>query len=299
MEAMLMLRRNVNKRLLSTSVILAVGCILMLCGCVHGKANRVAVRAEAKEEFLLDRSRNDAKKFQSYHLLKGRYFGGNVADESMENMDFLFLAEHLAQNLKRQNFYSEDDSDKGDLLIMVHYGATNYVEDGIDSGVYAIDDFSSAYGEPEGGIFDSDLSKVPTPDFLRSVLPEQRRMLKERYARAKLVGMDDIFSSKVTDYEAYVQRELAREGRYFIILTAFDLPLLRQGEKKIHWSTRYSIRTIGQPFDQAIQELNHVAGDYFGKNMKGLISKRATDDSKVEMGDIEVIEGGELPSGQN
>jgi hypothetical protein len=293
MEAMLMLKRNGNKRLLPIFLILAVGCLLMLCGCVHGKANRVAVRAEANEEFLLDRSRNYAKKVQTYHVLKGQYFGGNIADASMDEMDFQFLAEHLGQNLKRQNFYSEDDPNEGDLLIMVHYGSTNYVGDSNDSGVYSIDDLSSSYGEPEGGIFDSDLSEVATPSFLRSVPPSQRRILKERYARAKLVGMDDIYSSKVTDYEAFVQQELAREGRYFIILTAFDLPLLRQGEKKIHWSTRYSIRTIGQPFDQAIQELNFVAGHYFGNNMKGLISKRATDDSNVEVGDIEVIGGEE------
>ena len=110
--------------------------------------------------------------------------------------------------------------------------------------------------------------------------------------------MDDIFSSKLTSYEAFVQSELAAEGRYFIILTAFDLPLLKQGEKKVLWTTRYSIRAIGQSYDEAIQELNTVAGHYFGKNMKGLVSKRASDESLVEMGEIEVIEN-DQPSPTN
>ncbi len=56
------------------------------------------------------------------------------------------------------------------------------------------------------------------------------------------------------------------------------------------WSTRYSIRSIGQSYAQAIKELNLVAGNYFGKNLKGLISKRATDKSIVEFGEIEVID---------
>ena len=70
----------------------------------------------------------------------------------------------------------------------------------------------------------------------------------------------------------------------------FDLPLLRGGEKKVLWTTRYSIRTIGQSYDQAIEDLNLVAGNFFGKNLKGLISKRATDKSIVEFGKIEVID---------
>ena len=56
------------------------------------------------------------------------------------------------------------------------------------------------------------------------------------------------------------------------------------------WTTRYSIRTIGQSYAQALKELNIVAGYFFGKNLKGLISKRATDKSIVEFGEIEVLD---------
>ena len=55
-------------------------------------------------------------------------------------------------------------------------------------------------------------------------------------------------------------------------------------------TTRYNVRMIGQPFDQAVKELNLVASDYFGKNFDGQISKRVTDDSNVEIGEIEVID---------
>ena len=35
--------------------------------------------------------------------------------------------------------------------------------------------------------------------------------------------------------------------------------------------------------------MNLIAGDFFGKNLKGLNKKRVNDKSRVEMGDIEVI----------
>ena len=71
---------------------------------------------------------------------------------------------------------------------------------------------------------------------------------------------------------------------------AYDYPLIKEtGEIKLLWSTRYSIRAVGQSFTDAIKDMNFVAGDFFGKNLKGLNSKRVTDDSRVEMGEIEVI----------
>lgn len=255
------------------------------------KANRVVVRAEAAKEYTLARARDESAKVQTYHLIKGKYFGGNVADESMEEMTFDDIAEQLALNLQRQNYFSEEDSNAGDLLIMVHYGASNFISDDEDAEVFDIGDYLPPVQKANGETYEYKLSKQAIPKFWGQVLPEDRPLLKEQYFRAKILGMDDIFSSKVTSYEAYVQSELAADGRYFIILTAFDLPRLKQGGKKVLWTTRYSIRTIGQSYDEAIKELNTVAGDYFGKNMKGLISKRATDDSKVEVGDVEVLEG--------
>jgi hypothetical protein len=262
------------------------------------KSNRVALRAEASKEYTLARARDESAKGQTYHLIEGKYFGGNVADESMDEMSFQDIAEQLALNLQRQNYFSEEDPKAGDLLIMVHYGASNFISEEDDAEAFDIGDYLPAVRKANGGTYEYELSKNAIPKFWGQVLPADRPLVKEQYFRARILGMDDIFSSKVTSYEAFVQSELAAEGRYFIILTAFDLPLLKQGEKKVLWTTRYSIRAIGQSYDEAIQELNTVAGHYFGKNMKGLVSKRASDESLVEMGEIEVIEN-DQPSPTN
>lgn len=55
------------------------------------------------------------------------------------------------------------------------------------------------------------------------------------------------------------------------------------------WTTRYSIRAAGIPFEAAIKNLNQIAEGYFGKNVKGLTQKRIDDTSSVDLGKIEII----------
>lgn len=266
------------------------------------KANRVAVRAEARKEYILARALDESAKVQTYHMIKGNYFGGNVDDPSLEETTFPEVAEHISLNLRRQKYFPEEDPAAGDLLIMVHYGASRYVDELQDRNEFDLDYNLSPVSTDWGEIYDYNLSGKADPEFNGLVMPSQRRYVIKglvlpsqrryvigKYVRAKILGMYEVFSSTANDYEAHIQSGLAGEGRYFFVLTAFDLPLLRKGEKKVMWSTRYSIRSIGQSYQQAIKELNVVAGYYFGKNMKGLISKRATDDSIVEFGEIEVL----------
>lgn len=266
------------------------------------KANRVAVRAEARKEYILDRALDKSAKVQTYHMIKGNYFGGNVDDPGLEETTFPEVAEHISRNLRRQKFFPEEDPAASDLLIMVHYGASYYIDDPRDGNEFDLDYSLSSVSTAWGEIYDYNLSGKANPNFYGLVMPSERRYVYgmglpsrrryviESYVRAKILGMYEVFSSTANDYEAHIQSGLASEGRYFFVLTAFDLPLLRKGEKKVMWSTRYSIRSIGQPYRQAIKELNLVAGHYFGKNMKGLISKRATDKSIVEFGEIEVLD---------
>ncbi len=272
------------------------------------KANRVAVRAEARKEYTLLRAQDETAKVQTYHLIKGRFFGGNVDDPSLEEMTFPEIAEHIALNLKRQKYFPEEDPASGDLLIMVHYGATYYIDEprsDEDPGNYDdywyyryyfdLDDYFPPVTTASGEIYEYNLSRNAIPNFYGLVTSEVRGYMKAQYVRAKMLGMDDVYKLDVTDYESSVQQYLTNEGRYLIVLTAFDLPLLKQGEKKILWTTRYSIRRIGQSYQQALKELNIVAGHYFGKNIKGLISKRATDKSLVEYGEIEVLDPEQAP----
>ena len=112
----------------------------------------------------------------------------------------------------------------------------------------------------------------------------------DKIFKAKLLGMEELFDDSATTQQVYEFEDMVNEERYFIYLVAFDLPAYHKGEKKVMWTTRYSMRAIGQPFDEAIAQLNTVASHYFGLNMKGMQNRRASDNFEVQIGEIEVIE---------
>jgi hypothetical protein len=107
---------------------------------------------------------------------------------------------------------------------------------------------------------------------------------------ARMLGMEEIFSAAATDMQVYEMRQMLEQERFFIVLQAFDLPAYRKGEKKVVWSTRYSMSAKGKNFGKSIAEMNFVAGEYFGQNRKGINLKRSTDDSDVKLGEVEVID---------
>ncbi len=251
------------------------------------KVNRVAVRAEASIEYTQNRA-EDADGVQTYHLVKGKFFGGDIADSSLNEVTFDEIAEQLALNLRRQGFLPSDTEDEGDLLILVNYGASRFLGDRNRYG-FTFSDILPPVVTSSGETYDYPLTQKAMPRFWGLVLPSERMGIKEQYFRSMILGIEGNFATNVTSYEAWIQKQMANEGRYFIYLSAFDLSLLRKGEKKILWTTRYSIRSIGQSFAEAIKELNIVAGHYFGKDFDNLIHKRSTDPSLVEVGEIEVI----------
>ena len=109
---------------------------------------------------------------------------------------------------------------------------------------------------------------------------------------ARLLGMEDAYRGHPTivDSRRRELRAMLEEERYFVFLMAYDYPkILKEGKQTLLWSTRYSMRAAGIPFEAAIKNLNQVAGGYFGKNLKGLENKRVDDTSSVDVGDIEVV----------
>ncbi len=253
-------------------------------------SDRVAIKAHATDDYTVDRARDESKQVQTYFIAEGKYYPGNTDRPSMKDVSFMDIAQDLAANLERQNFFSETNQEKGDLLILVHYGVTDYAPDYMEErAIDSIDDFG--YGDVVND--DPLLVSAVREEFQAQVFDMQTTNEANTRAlglKAQLLGMDELFSAKATDQEINELRDMLQEERFFIVLNAFDLPLFREGEKKLLWSTRYSIRAGGKPFVQAIAELNVVAGNYFGKNMKGLNLKRASDKSNVDLGDVEVIE---------
>ena len=262
-------------------------------------ANFVAVKAWASEEYLKERARDPSNRIQTYQFMEGRRYMGKSSDKGLQEMTFMDLVTDLAQHLAKQDFYPHSVMGEGDLLLVVNYGVTDFEEDmmeilGITSeeSVLGQDvsqvDVASASAADVTALLDV-IDTIAGVSSLNDGLNSGNSMTGEE--KRIMLGIDDIPDRPDHLSTNYEYEEMLKEARYFVVLLAYDYQLLtKTGEKKLLWTTRYNIRSAGQSYQAAVKDMNLVAGDYFGKNFKKLTRKRLDDDSRVEIGEIEVIE---------
>lgn len=278
-----------------------MGLIALLLGSAYAE-NRIAIKAIASDEYTAARALDDSKKTQTYQFMKGNYHPGTTADSGMKDMTFEDIVRNMAVHLKKQGYYPLPEPGDSDLLFVVHYGRTTSeptLEDML--GYTSLEDQGYTEEVANAGAGGATLTQSEmnaTADFGFSMAARDNSETGGQlslFYKAQLLGMEEAFlGSGVTISEERLLKTLLDQERYFIVLVAYDYPKLKAGEIEPLWTTRYSIRAIGQSFEEAIEDLNLVAGDFYGKNLKGLTQRRVSDRSRVEMGEIEVI-GNEGP----
>lgn len=258
-------------------------------------ANQVVINAQALQEFSIASENDDSSQPTTYAFMKGKFHGGNRADPAMDDFPFDEVLLDFSTHLQKQNFKGVPDPNGAKLVIVVHYGVTSIQESneallGYDSlEDYEFSDGAANSGS-SGGVNLNELNGIQDMQFqinVENAINEGQQ--GGAFYTARLLGMGKAYVSPISPREELELKNLLSDRRYFMVLMAYDLPLMRQGELVLHWTTRYSVRAIGQSFDQAIKDMNLVAGNYFGKNMGDLVKKRVTDKSRVELGKIEVI----------
>ena len=258
-------------------------------------ANQVVINAQALQEFSIASENDDSSEPTTYAFMKGKFHGGNRADPAMDEFPFDEVLLDLSTHLQKQNFKGVPDPNGAKLVIVVHYGVTS-VQESNESllGYDSLEDYEFSDGAANsgssGGVNLNELNGIQDMQFQINV----ENAIKEgqqggAFYTARLLGMEKAYVGPISPREELELKNLLSDRRYFMVLMAYDLPLMRQGELVLHWTIRYSIRAIGQSFDQAIKDMNLVAGNYFGKNMGDLVKRRVTDKSRVELGKIEVI----------
>ncbi|MDA0348377.1 MAG: hypothetical protein O3C43_15450 [Verrucomicrobia bacterium] len=254
--------------------------------CSLNAANRIVIKAVASAEYVKDRALDGEKKIQTYNFVEGRFYPGRTKNRGLKEFTFMDIVTDMAEHLKQQGYYNHPLVGEGDLLIVVHYGVTDYEESFEEMmGYTSLEDMG--YSE------DMDAGALADFQFMRSVAENMNQSNEQStYKKAQLLDMEEAYDRRTSSTEEHELKSMLQEERYFVVLMAYDFPLIKKGETKLLWSTRYSIRAVGQSFSQAIRDMNLVAGDYYGKNIKGLNKNRATDKSRVEMGEIEVIATG-------
>ncbi|MCZ6674940.1 MAG: hypothetical protein O7C75_18575 [Verrucomicrobia bacterium] len=272
--------------------------VLSILACSNLQAeNRVAVKARASEEYLKARALDESKKIQTYQVLKGRFHEGTTADPTLDRITFEEIVYDIALQLRKQGYYPLREPGDSDLLIVVHYGRTDAPEDMEELlGYTSMEDqgFNNTVANAGADGIMSQAEMNATADFGFNMAASETFAAGNRmtgFKKALMLGMEEVYNldADITMREERLLQHLLLEERYYIVLVAYDFPKLQAGEVDPLWVTRYSIRSIGQSFGDAVTALNTVAGDYFGKNFKDLVQKRVSDSSRVEIGEIEVI----------
>jgi len=251
-----------------------------------GKA-RVYVDSVASTTYEEGRKLLGGDEIETYHFYKGRFFGGNIRDKSLERTEFQSIVETLAKDMRHRNYYPAPDRESGDLFIVVHYGTTSIDPDWND--LMGVTDFgSSDDGSADGDTGESfDSGAQDYQDFNRLNSNQGRE------SAAKLTGFDRALRKRsLSTTDEYTLRAELEDERYFIIMMAYDWQKLRtEGKFELQWSTRFSLNSIGTNFEDAYYALSRAAAPYFGTNLNDLTKERTFfGEGDVTTGELEVVE---------
>lgn len=247
---------------------------------------RVAVHGFADAEYVQNRENSPQR--QTYTFSEGKFFPGASRDGSIDQTTFRDIAELLAKDLVKQNFYPTPHSQEADLLIVVHWGTSIVREDPTNNEAL----MSAANTDTTAADFD------PYAMRFDQMLAEGESLSHDAQLRenARLLGyLDDLRREgrklKPSDREYGLLHQLEQE-RYFVVLMAWDYQLLQaKKERKLLWSTRFSVRSRGTNFKAALPLLSIAASDFYGKSSDGLATLTySRQEYTVEAGELEVVD---------
>lgn len=265
-------------------------------------ADYVAVSATAVPNYQHPGSAKTGARPSTYIFGQGRQFQGNGRDRTAERMKFEDIVRIIAEGLAKENYVPAPKPAEADLLIVVNWGATQTYEDpneqaNLEQMFSALTAYRSAI--QENGMAD--------PGPLNQALADRETAagMKEDYLRlnARLLGYERSLEKEskrmfASEDEKTMRMDLGTE-RYFVVLMAYDYQLSKK-EHKAHlvWVTRFSVRSPGHNFAEAIPLLVKAATPAFGRNLDGLTRSRVdVREGVVEVGQPEVVEQPAMPKG--
>lgn len=269
--------------------------------------DHVVVSARANAAYAQRKFDGAEVKMESYVFGEGSFFGGITRDRSLERMPFRRIAESLAPELARQQFWPAKDLATADLLIVVHWGVTTphqSFREAQDITTLSFDprDTPQIEHEVSDQMFkntwadsgETSTSEKPvTQDSLHSwqVAPalETVKQFSDEAARnfrqasnAQLLGytktLRDLGNKAFGSAEEAVLRADLSTERYVIILCAYDLktPVPPGQKRRPVWVTHVNVRAPGTNFPLAVERLGHVGANFFGRNTDAPTTLRAT-----------------------
>ena len=256
----------------------------------------VAVTASANAEYTKRKYAGEKPQAESYVFMEGKYFDGVTVDRSIEKMSFRRIAEFLAPELARQQYFPSIDPKNADILLVVHWGTTvprNFTDQ--MRGIATISTENNLDRDIQNARIDeSSEGNAAQAEFL-SLGDEASRKLEfgltertgvdvesdmQNGTNAQLLGYTRELRRLQTagfsrEAEATLRADLASE-RYFIIIKAYDLrDKVEPGQnRRSVWTMHLNTSSPGNNFSSALKMMGTVAVDYFGRNTDGVKTAR-------------------------
>lgn len=253
----------------------------------NGDLAHVYVASETTKAYKKRKTDSEGLVPETYHIMKGNFYGGNVKDSGLDETSFETLAEALKMELVKQQYYPARDFKDGDLLIVVHWGLTEAPDDDEE-------DFGSE--DPEDTELAEDEDFASEEESVAVENYDESKALSSRPIGEKLLGFDkasDDNSLSLVERSKLLSQYYTE--RYFFIVMAYDWQAKRKtGESKLLWSTRFSLNSMGTNFVDSFPALFRGASDYYGVNLEGM-AQAVTNfgEGEVTMGEVEVLDSAE------
>lgn len=298
--------RNAARLLLTVSLVSAAAHVALA-------EDTVAIASKTSHDYARAKLPDGSYAVEYYAFGKGGVLAGQTRDPSIEKLDFLDIAKTLAVPLKKENYLPTKDPKVTQLLIMVYVGRTGALEEASGSTGYTnlnnaqgnLDAISSAKGGDSGGsagsvLINSGMADKAAADegvttAMGMVKMENNIRQKQDLQTVSLLGYDSWWDrterEEGTPFDngrADLVREV-EEGRYFVVLMAYDFQLMWKEKKpRLLWETRYSIRQRGNDFERQLALMSEAAERYYGRSTDGLIHGDLPE-GRVEVGEVKSL----------
>ena len=207
---------------------------------------------------------------ESYALLKGGLWGGEIADPTIDKVSFDAIGQTIAGALASQNFFPSRDPKTTRLLIVVFWGTTRELD----------------YHEPFAPLPTPPIGVDNAPALPSPLLSESGRLSAAEVRKDTEVIVD---AANLLGYPSPLDPELLSR-RYFVVLLAYDFQAkLTQEKSMLLWEARFSIRERGNEFKKQLAAMARNASQYFGQDSHGLAHKPVPE-GHVVVGEIRSLD---------
>jgi hypothetical protein len=239
---------------------------------------------------------------ETYRFGKGEFWGGEIADFSIDKLTVDDVAKAIAPALARRSYIAAKDPGTAELFIVINWGTTVAPEhramdpafEGMEdaqmaarSGPHPIAGDTTVMDGVVGGLGRAamdgsanswNLGALPSTSLSAGGGFHGGGVLQAENQAWAMVGSQN---ARMLGYPSFFDAELQRY-RYFVVLLAYDNRTVSQKKPKLLWEARLSISEHGNLFDKQLGAIAANASVYFGQDSRGLVHKA------VPMGSVQI-----------